>query len=190
MSSPADYMAFETPEHLSDWLATHHATKRELWVRIFKKQSGTPSVTWEDCVVASLTWGWIDGHKKSLDEVSFLQRLSPRRPKSNWSQKNCDHAERLITESRMQPSGLAHVETAKQDGRWDKAYAGSANFVIPDDFLAALAASPQAKAGFEGLNRAHLFAIYHRLHTAVRPQTRQKRMDDILVKLTRGEGIS
>ncbi|MDC7675489.1 YdeI/OmpD-associated family protein [Asticcacaulis machinosus] len=190
MSDPAEYLSFETPAHLSNWLAEHHATKRELWVRIYKKQSGTPSVTWEDCVVASLTWGWIDGLKKPLDEVSFLQRLTPRRSKSNWSKKNCDHAERLIAAGLMQASGLVHVEAAKQDGRWDKAYAGSANFVIPDDFLAALAANPQAKSAFDGLKRAHLFAIYYRLHSAARPQTRQKRMDDIIAKLARGEGVS
>ncbi|WKL56132.1 YdeI/OmpD-associated family protein [Asticcacaulis sp. ZE23SCel15] len=190
MSSPAEYMAFETPAHLSDWLAEHHATARELWVRMYKKNTGTPSVNWEDCVVTALAWGWIDGQRKALDELSFIQRLSPRRSKSNWSQKNCDHARRLIAEGLMQPSGLVHIEAAKQDGRWDKAYAGSANFVIPDDFLAALAAYPQAKAGFEALNRAHMFAIYHRLHTAARPETRQKRMDDIIAKLARGEGIS
>jgi uncharacterized protein YdeI (YjbR/CyaY-like superfamily) len=190
MSSPAEYHSFETPAHLSDWLAQHHATKTELWVRMYRKNSGTSSVNWEDCVVTALVWGWIDGQRKSLDEVSFIQRLSPRRPKSNWSQKNCDHAERLIAEGLMQPSGLVHVEAAKQDGRWDKAYAGSSNFVIPDDFLAALADNPAAKVGFEGLNRTHLFAIYHRLHTAARPETCQKRMDDIIAKLARGEGIS
>lgn len=86
-------------------------------MRIFKKGLGTPSVTWEDCVVAAIAWGWIDGLRRSLDEVSFVQRLTPRRPKSNWSKKNCAHAERLIAEGCMQPSGLAYVEAARQDGR-------------------------------------------------------------------------
>ncbi|GGZ41508.1 YdeI/OmpD-associated family protein [Asticcacaulis endophyticus] len=190
MSSAAEYLSFETPAHLSRWLSVHHATERELWVRMYKKNSGTPSVNWEDCVVTALAWGWIDGQRKSLDEVSFVQRLSPRRPKSNWSQKNCDHVERLIAQGLMQPPGLVHVEAAKQDGRWDKAYAGSANVVIPDDFLAVLAANPHAKAGFEALNRASLFVIYHRLHTATRPDTRQKRMDDFIAKLARGEALS
>lgn len=186
----AEYLSFETPAHLSAWLAEHHATKTELWVRMYKKGSGVASVNWEDCVVTALAWGWIDGQRKSLDEVSFIQRLSPRRAKSGWSQKNCDHAERLIAEGLMQPSGLVHVADAKQDGRWDKAYAGSSNFVIPDDFLTALEANPQAKVAYDGLNRAQLFAIYYRLHTAARIETRQKRIADIIAKLARGEVIS
>ena len=131
-------IAFAAPQQLEKWLKAHHASENELWVRIFKKGSKTPSVTWNDCVVTAIAWGWIDGHKKALDGVSFLQRLTPRRPKSNWSKKNCEHAERLIAEARMQPSGLAQVEAAKKDGRWESAYAGSAGLVIPGDFLQAL----------------------------------------------------
>ena len=97
---------FESPKELERWLRAHHATESELWVRIYKKGSGTPSVTWNDCVVAAIAWGWIDGQKKSGDAHCFLQRLTPRRPNSNWSRKNCEHAERLIAEGRMQPSGL------------------------------------------------------------------------------------
>jgi hypothetical protein len=92
---------FETPAQLEIWLEANHEPQRELWVRIFKKDSGSPSVTWNDCVVTALSWGWIDGQRKSLDQVSFLQRLTPRRPKSNWSKRNCEHAERLILEGRM-----------------------------------------------------------------------------------------
>lgn len=179
--------AFETPAALDAWLAEHHATKSELWVRIFKKDSGTPSVTWNDCVVVSLVWGWIDGQKKSLDDVSFLQRITPRRAKSNWSKKNREHAERLIAEGRMKPAGLVHVEAARADGRWDEAYAGSAEMVIPDDFMKAVLANAEANAFFRTLNRANLFAIYHRVHTAKRPETRAKRISDIVAKLERGE---
>ncbi|MGA9657623.1 MAG: YdeI/OmpD-associated family protein [Asticcacaulis sp.] len=185
--TPPEPIAFATPNDLSQWLANNHASATELWVRIYKKQSGTPSVTWEDCVIASLAWGWIDGHKRSLDEVSFLQRLTPRRAKSNWSKKNCEHVERLIAEGQMQPAGLVHIEAAKQDGRWESAYAGSADMVIPDDFLAALAKDPEAKAFFDTLNRTNLFAIYHRLHTAKKPETRAKRIIDIVQKLRRNE---
>jgi uncharacterized protein YdeI (YjbR/CyaY-like superfamily) len=185
------HRTFETPEALEAWLRSHHATERELWVRIFKKGSKTPSVTWNDCVVAALAWGWIDGHKRSLDELSFLQRLTPRltprRPGSNWSKKNTEHAERLIAEGRMQPAGLAHVEAAREDGRWTAAYAGSAAMEIPDDFLQELRKNRVAAKFFESLDRRNLFAIYHRLHTAKRPETRTKRIAAIVAQLARRE---
>lgn len=190
MSRPEPlHRAFETPDLLEDWLKLNHATHTELWVRIFKKTSGTPSVTWGDCVVAALVWGWIDGQKKSLDEVSFLQRLTPRRAKSNWSKVNTEHVERLIAAGRMQPTGQAHVDAARQDGRWAAAYASSAQMVIPDDFLAALRQNLAALAFYETLNRANLYAIYHRLQTAKRPETRQKRLDQMLAQLASGKAF-
>lgn len=181
--------SFETADQLARWLKANHASERELWVRIFKKGSGRPSVTWDDCVVVAIAWGWIDGQRKSLDEVSYLQRLTPRRPKSNWSKKNCEHAERLIAEGRMQPAGLAHVEAARADGRWEQAYAGSSAMVIPDDFLAALQKNRAAKRFFATLDRKNLFAIYHRLHTAKRPETRARRIETIIAQLARGEAF-
>lgn len=183
------HLAFENQKLLEKWLKTNHATQTELWVRIFKKETGKPSVTWNDCVLAALTWGWIDGQKKSLDETSYLQRLTPRRPKSNWSKKNCEHAERLIAEGLMQPPGLAHVAAARADGRWGQAYSGSAAMIIPDDFLEALNQSAAARRFFATLNRANLFAIYHRLHTAKRAETRLRRITDIVAKLARGEAF-
>lgn len=109
---------FTTREALEAWLAQHHATERELWVRLYRKATGVPSVDWTDCVLACLAWGWIDGIKRTRDEETYLQRLTPRRPKSNWSAKNKAHVAQLIAEGRMQPAGLAHVEAAQQDGRW------------------------------------------------------------------------
>lgn len=181
--------AFATLNDLSDWLADNHATASELWVRLYKKQSGRPSVTWEDCVIAGLMWGWIDGQRQALDDVSYLQRISPRRARSAWSKKNCDHVDRLTKEGRMQPSGLSHVAAAKADGRWDQAYAGSSQLVIPDDFLAALEALPEAKAFYATLNRANLFAIYYRLHSAKKPETRSRRMAAMLETLARHEKL-
>jgi uncharacterized protein YdeI (YjbR/CyaY-like superfamily) len=181
--------AFPTPKHLTGWLAKHHASETELWVQIFKKDSGTPSVDWQDCVVAAIAWGWIDGQKRSLDAASFLQRLTPRRTKSNWSKKNCEHAERLIAAGEMQPVGLAHVEAARADGRWDAAYAGQSEMVLPADFLAALEADAAAKAGFLALGKTGQFAVYYRLHTAKRAETRAKRMAVMLARLARGEGV-
>ncbi len=186
MSNTAHH-TLETPEQLHLWLKTNHASETELWVRIFKKATGQPSVTWEDCVVVAIAWGWIDGIRKSLDDTSFLQRLTPRRARSNWSQKNVQHAERLIEQGRMQAAGLAQVEAARSDGRWATAYAGSATMVMPEDFLAALQQDPAAHAFYATLKRQSLFTIYHRLHSAKRPETRQKRMAEILGKLGRGE---
>lgn len=180
---------FETRDQLEKWLKTNHQTERELWVRLFKKDSGKPSVTWEDCVVAALAWGWIDGLRRALDDVSFLQRLTPRRPKSTWSKKNREHAERLIAEGRMQPSGLAHVEAARQDGRWEQAYAGSSEMVIPDDFLEAVRKNARANKFFATLDRRNLFVIYHRVQTAKRVETRKKRIADIVAQLARGEAF-
>lgn len=184
-----DPREFASPKDLDGWLRSNHATERELWVRIFKKDSGTPSVTWQDCVVAALAWGWIDGVKGSLDEVSFLQRLTPRRAKSSWSKKNREHAERLIAEGKMQPAGMAHVEAARADGRWEQAYAGSAEMELPDDFLRALDGSPAAKAFFATLKRQEVYSIYYRLQTAKRPETRARRMETILASLAQGRPL-
>lgn len=188
MNTP-DAHAFETAAQLEHWLQANHATENELWVRVFKKQSGTPSVTWDDCVLAALAWGWIDGQRRSLDEVSFLQRLTPRRARSGWSKRNCEHAERLIAAGKMQPSGLAQVDAARRDGRWESAYAGSSEMVIPADFLDALKENPAAQAFYETLDRRNLFVIYHRLHTAKRPETRAKRIAAMLAQLARAEAF-
>jgi uncharacterized protein YdeI (YjbR/CyaY-like superfamily) len=180
-------LAFANAGALGDWLAEHHDIRGELWVRIFKGGSGVPSVTWGDCVVEAIRFGWIDGQKLPLDEISFLQRLTPRKPKSNWSARNREHVEKLIAEGRMTPAGLATVEAAKADGRWESAYAGSAAMVIPQDFLEALESRPAAKAFFDTLDRKNLYPIYYRLQTAKRPETRARRMARILEQLDRGE---
>ena len=186
---PTEARSFATADQLEDWLEANREARRELWVRIFKKDSGMPTVTWNDCVVAAIAWGWIDGQRKSLDEVSFLQRLTPRRPRSDWSKRNRAHAERLMAEGRMQPPGLAHVQAARQDGRWERAYAGSAGMVIPDDFLEALWKNQAAKRLFATLDRRNLYVIYHRLQTAKRPETRRKRVAEMVAQLARGQAF-
>lgn len=187
--SSSQPISFAAPVDLARWLAAHHATARELWVRIYRKGSDRPSVTWTDCVVEAIAFGWIDGHKKALDENSYLQRLTPRKPGSPWSRKNREHAERLIAEGRMTPAGQRHVEAARADGRWENAYAGSADMEIPGDFLEALERDPQAKRFFATLDRKNLYAIYYRLATAKRPETRAKRMNAMLEQLAREEGF-
>lgn len=180
---PVSHKSFPDAQALGQWMADNHATAKELWVRIYKSSSGQPSVSWTDCVVEALRYGWIDGQKKPLDDSSFLQRLSPRKPRSNWSSKNREHARKLILEGRMSPAGLAQVEAAQKDGRWEEAYAGSADMEIPEDFLAALDKLPKAKSFFATLNRQNLFSIYYRLHSAKKPETRAKRMSQILSML-------
>lgn len=180
-------LTFATAAEFQAWLSEHHATAGELWIRMFKKGSGKPSVTWGDCVVEAIAFGWIDGQRLPFDDESFVQRFTPRKRGSNWSTKNREHAERLIAEGRMAPAGLAHVEAAKKDGRWENTYAGSAGMVIPQDFLDALEQNPAAKAFFATLDRKNLYPIYYRLQTAKRPETRAKRMAAILAQLERGE---
>lgn len=180
-------LPFKRSADLADWFAQNHETSSEVWVRIYKAGSEQPSVTWADCVVEAIRFGWIDGLKRSGDESCYLQRLTPRRAGSNWSAKNREHADRLITEGRMLPAGLAHVEAARADGRWEGAYEGSAAMVIPQDFLDALAAIPKAEAFFRTLDRRNLYPIYYCLQTAKRPETRARRMQQILDQLLRGE---
>ncbi|MBV7379721.1 YdeI/OmpD-associated family protein [Maritimibacter dapengensis] len=182
-----DPIAFATPKDLDAWLAANHDRETELWVKLYKKASGIPSITWGEMVEAALCWGWIDGLKRSHDDVSYLQRLTPRKPRSNWSKANVAHVERLISEGRMQPAGLVHVDAARADGRWEAAYAGPADMVIPDDFLAAVAANPAAKATYDALTRSWLYSIYHQLHSARKPETRAARMDRMIARMAQGE---
>jgi uncharacterized protein YdeI (YjbR/CyaY-like superfamily) len=187
MMSTATGTPFATAQDLDEWLALHHATEREIWVRIYRVGSGHPSVNWDDCVIQCLRWGWIDGRKKSLDAWAWLQRLTPRRAKSVWSSRNKAHVERLVAEGLMKPPGLAQVAQAQADGRWDATYDGQADMVIPDDFLAALAQNPAAAAFFPTLNRQNLFPIVYRLQTATTPRVRAARLTRIVDQLARGE---
>lgn len=186
-AAPPPPTAFRDAEALAGWLAEHHDTAGELWIRIFKVGAGTPSVTWLDCVVEAIRFGWIDGRRQTYDALSFRQRFTPRKRKSSWSSRNRAHALRLIEEGRMMPAGMAQVEAAMGDGRFEAAYAGSADMVIPQDFLDVLATMPAAMAFYTTLDRTNLYSIYYRLHTAGRPETRAKRMADILARLDRGE---
>jgi len=158
-------------------------------LRIFKKASGRPSITYAEALDEALCFGWIDGLKHSHDELSWLQKFTPRRPRSGWSKINTQHAERLIRAGQMQPPGRAQVEAAKNDGRWTAAYHSSMHATFPDDFLTALGKNKSAKAFFDSLNQANRYAIAYRLQTAKRPETRQRRMETILGMLRRGESF-
>lgn len=184
---PTKTMTFASSEDLSEWLKANHATECELWVKIFKKKSGVPSVSWNDVVTETLCWGWIDGVKKSLDDQAYLQRITPRKARSSWSKRNTEHAERLITEGRMEEPGLAHVRAAKADGRWEKAYPPPSETEVPADFVAALEGRPKAKRVFQTLNKSSKYAITYGLTTAKRPETRQRRFEKFIDMLDREE---
>lgn len=171
---------FASPAAWRAWLAEHHATSTGLWLRLFKKDSGRQGLSHASALDEALCWGWIDGQSKPFDASSWLQRYSPRRPRSLWSKRNRDIVARLTTEGRMQPSGQAQVDAAKADGRWDQAYDSPANATVPDDFIAALRRHKGALAFFRTLNRTNHFAVAYRLQTAVKPETRQRRLERLV----------
>lgn len=184
----SDPIPFATPSEWNDWLAAN-PDAAEVWVLLHKKSSGVPSITWEQAVIEALAHGWIDSASKSLGDTQWKQRFTPRRPGSVWSQKNIAHVKKLIAVGRMTPAGQVHVTLAKSNGRWDTAYSGGSQADLPQDFLDAVAANPLAAEALKTLNRQNRFAIYFRLTTAKRPETRAKRIADYVAKLARGETI-
>ena len=163
--------AFETAQAFSHWLEFNHDKESELWLKIYKKGSGEKSLNWEEAVIEGLCWGWIDGIKKSLDSQAYLQRFTPRRIGSNWSKRNTEHVENLIKKGLMKAPGLKHVQLAKEDGRWEAAYAVS-EMTIPSDFLAALAGNLKAKETFLTLTKANKYTISYGLQSAKKSETR------------------
>lgn len=185
---PAKVRAFADKDAFHAWLAANHDRETELWIRIYKVKSGVASITWAEAVDVILCWGWIDGVRKSLDEVSFLQRYSPRGKKSVWSQVNVANVARLIDEGRMTEHGLKHVEAAKADGRWDAAYRikGAA---VPDDLMAAIEAAPEAKARFDTLTAQNRFALIFRVEGMKTEAGRRRKIADLVAMLRRGETV-
>jgi len=179
-------MSFKAPKDLSNWLQANHASESELLIKIFKKGSGITSINWNEVVIESLCWGWIDGIKKSLDEQAYLQRITPRKARSQWSKRNTEHVGRLIIDGRMKESGLVHVRAAKEDGRWENAYSAS-EMKVPADFLAALENIPKAKQFYETLSKSSRFAIAYGLESAKKSETRQRRFKTFMGKLIRNE---
>ncbi len=170
----------------------NHVKAREVWLRIGRKGGGLPTVTIEQALDVALCWGWIDGIRKSLDERSFLQRYTPRRPKSVWSQINREHVARLTKAGRMTPQGQAQVDAAKKDGRWDAAYApirSTTTDTIPDDLRAAIEKSPRARTLFPTLGRQNLFALAFRTNNMKTPAGRARKIAALVAMLERGETI-
>ena len=179
--------AFTSPAQFRAWLEQNHPDPEGLWLRIFKKDSGKQTISYAEALDQALCFGWIDGQKKPYDKVSYIQRFTPRRPRSGWSKINTGHVERLSEAGLMAPAGLAAVAAAKADGRWQAAYDSPRNASPPEDFLKALGKNKKAKAFFETLNRANIYSIVYRLQTAKKPETREKRMKLILGMMSRGE---
>jgi uncharacterized protein YdeI (YjbR/CyaY-like superfamily) len=176
----ADQAAFEA------WLEANHTSSPGIYVRIAKKGAPVPSLAQSEMVESLLCFGWIDGRVNRFDEFSFLTRVTPRRPKSVWSQKNVAWVAELIAAGRMRPAGLAAVEAAQADGRWDRAYAGSATMTVPDDFAAALAAVPAAQREFESLDGTNRYAVLWRVATAPSPAARENRIAALVQMLAEG----
>ena len=180
-------ISFASPAEWDVWLVKNHATSNGAWLRIFKKDSGRQTISYAEALDEALCHGWIDGQKKSFDATSWLQKFTPRRPKSIWSKINTGHVARLHKLSKMKPGGIAAVEAAKQDGRWQAAYDSPGKATVPKDFLDQLGKNKKAKAFLETLNKTNLYSIAWRLQTAKKPETRERRMKAILAMLAKGE---
>ena len=189
---PAKIRPFESAAGFERWLEKHHARETELWVRIYKKATGIPTVTHAEALDVALCWGWIDGIRKGLDEASFLQRFTPRRKRSIWSQVNREHVARLVAAGRMREPGQREVDAAKADGRWDAAYApirSASEATMPPDLRAAIEASPRALAMFRTLNRTNLFALTFRTNSMKTPAGRKRKIEELVRMLERKEVI-
>jgi uncharacterized protein YdeI (YjbR/CyaY-like superfamily) len=189
---PKTIRSFRTQAAFETWMRAHHARETELWLRFYKRDSGVLSVTPAQALDVALCWGWIDGIRKALDAVSFLQRYSPRRPKSVWSQINRDHVSRLTAAGRMTPSGQKHVDAAKADGRWDAAsppMRTASREMIPDDLRAAIEASPRARQMFETLGRRNCYLFAYRVNAMRTPAGRTRAIARLVQMLERGETI-
>ena len=182
-------IAFANQEAWEKWLKTNHLTSSGVWLRLAKRASGTPSVTYAEAIETALCYGWIDGQKQSHSAEAWLQRFTPRGRKSIWSKINREKALALIESGKMKPAGLAEVDRAKQDGRWEQAYDSPSSATVPADLQAALNKNPRARAFFATLERRNRYAILWRVQTAKKPETRAKRIALFVGMLERGEKL-
>ena len=190
--NPRKIKSFRTEAAFAAWMKANQARETELWLKIYKKGSGLPTVTPAQALDVALCWGWIDGIRKSFDERSFLQRYTPRRARSIWSRINRDHVARLTAAGRMTPHGQRQVDAARADGRWDAAYApirSATEATIPEDLRAAIEANPRARTTFRTLGRLNLFALAFRTNNMKTPAGRARKIAALVAMLARGETI-
>lgn len=182
-------VSFAETTEWSSWLASHHHSSVGLWIKIARKASGHASITYAEALDVALAWGWIDGQKGKLDEAWWLQKFTPRRARSMWSKINREKANALIAAGQMMPSGLAEVERAKKDGRWDRAYESQSRTSVPEDLEKALAASPRAGKFFATLDSRNRYAVLFRVQQAKKPETRARRIAQFVEMLAKGEKL-
>jgi uncharacterized protein YdeI (YjbR/CyaY-like superfamily) len=180
---------FETPEKFRDWLDTYHKSSPGIWLKMYKKDSGIPSINYKQALDEALCYGWIDGQSKKGDDLFYIQKFVPRGKRSMWSQRNKLHIARLTEEGKMMPAGIAQVEAAKADGRWDAAYAPPSEMFVPEDFLAALNEFPEAESFYNTLNRTNTYAIAFQLATAKKAETRARRFEKLLNMMKEGKKL-
>ena len=188
-STDLPILPFASKKNWADWLAKQQDKSAGVWLKLAKKDSGIPSITYEEALDVALCYGWIDGQKKGFDDQYWLQKFTPRGPKSIWSKINTEKVERLIASGEMKSAGLKAIEAAKKDGRWDAAYASQKNISIPEDFQAALDKNKKAKTFFGTLKSAERYSFLFRIHHAKKPETRTKRVQQFVEMLERGEKI-
>lgn len=180
-------LPFASQSKFADWLAKNHEKSNGLWLKIAKKDSGISSATYMEAVDIALCYGWIDGQKNSFDEKYFLQKFTPRRPKSIWSKINVEKVKRLIESGQMKPAGLKAIESAKADGRWANAYDGPKNMLVPEDFQRALDKNKKAKVAFESLKSSERYSFLSQIHNAKKAETRKKRIKHFVEMLEKDE---
>jgi len=180
---------FKTPGAWEKWLEANHAKSAGVWMQIAKKASGLSSATYQEALDVALCYGWIDGQKRPFDERTWLQRFTPRGPRSIWSKINTGKADALIKSGRMRAAGLAAIESAKASGRWESAYQPWSNPDVPPELQAALDARPNAKAFFETLRGANRYGVIFRVQTAKKPETRARRIADFIARFEKGETL-
>ena len=188
--TPGKIRTFRTEAAFESWMRKNHAREREVWLRIYKQGSAVPSITLAEALDVVLCWGWIDGIRKAFDERSYLQRYTPRRPKSIWSQINREHVARLTKAGRMTPHGQRCVDAAKADGRWNSAYApmrGALDDNFPSDLRRAIEASPRARKTFQSLGRQNRYALAFRTMTMRTPAGRAKKITALVDMLEKGK---
>ena len=180
-------ISFVSQDHFESWMEENNSLTEGIWVRFYKKNSFTKSINYDEALDVALCYGWIDGQVKKFDELSYIQKFTPRRSKSMWSKRNREHVSRLEKENRMKPSGIREVEKAKNDGRWEKAYDSPGKMVVPDDFVLELSKNKRAFEFFERLNKANKYTIGWRLQTAKNSETREKRFNEMMNMMDKGE---